>query len=107
MSRKFDAVSTLEWELKVLKMGQFVREYKFDPVRKWRFDFAFVKEKVAVEIDGGVFLGAKGGHTSGVGYTSNCEKGNAAVLQGWRVLHFTPDHVKSGYARQTLKEILK
>ena len=34
-----------------------VRELQFHLDRKWRFDFAFVPEKLAVEIEGGLFVG--------------------------------------------------
>lgn len=60
----------------------FVREHVFHPTRKWRFDYAFLGPKLAVEIDG------QGRHQTYVGYRADCEKGNAAILHGWRVLHF-------------------
>ena len=64
-----------------------IREYRFSPPRKFRFDFAWPEEKVAVEIEGGTWIG--GGHNRGVIYASNCEKYNLAVLHGWKVLRFT------------------
>ena len=67
-------------------------EYRFHPFRKWRFDFAWPDKKVAVEMDGGVFTG--GAHVRGGHYQSDCEKGNAAVLLGWRVLHYTTVDVR-------------
>lgn len=70
-----------------------VSEYRFDDTRKWRFDFAWPKVKVAVEIDGGVFMGGR--HTSGAGYTKDCYKLNRAVELGWRVLRFTPQMLKN------------
>ena len=63
------------------------REYRFDKVRKWRFDFAFPTQKIAVEIEGGTF--GKSRHTTGTGYSADCEKYNAAALLGWRVFRFT------------------
>lgn len=61
-----------------------VREYRFHPVRKWRFDFAWPVLKVAVEIDGATFYG--GDHVRGKGYQRDCIKNNAAQLEGWVVL---------------------
>ena len=81
-------------------------EYKFHPDRKWRFDFAFIPEKLAVEIEGGVWLGKNGGHTSGTGYTNNLEKYNEAVMLGWKILRFTPEAVKSGRAIQIVRVVL-
>lgn len=64
------------------------REYRFAaPDRQWRFDFCWPAFRVAVEIDGGIFVG--GGHNRGLQFTQNCEKLNAAVMRGWRVLRFT------------------
>ena len=69
--------------------------FKFHPERRWRFDFAFVEQKVAVEVEGGVFMGKFGGHTSGVGYTKNCEKYNEAALAGWTVFRVTPAQIET------------
>lgn len=62
----------------------FTLEYKFLENRKFRFDFADVKNKIAIELEGGVFI--NGGHTRGKGYISNVEKYNLAVAEGWRLL---------------------
>ncbi len=69
------------------------REYRFMEDRRFRFDFAFPKARVAVEIEGGIWL-AKGRHVSGVGYGKDVEKYNCAVLSGWRVLRFTGDMLR-------------
>lgn len=70
------------------QLPQPVREYKFHPIRKWRFDFAWPKIKLAVEIDGGTFGGTKmlGNHAIGKRYQEDCIKSNAAQLDGWAVL---------------------
>lgn len=64
----------------------FVPEYRFDKERRWRFDLAFPEHKLAVEIEGGIWI--SGRHTRAMGYEGDCEKYNAATLQGWRVLRF-------------------
>lgn len=58
------------------------REYRFHPTRKWRFDFAIPELKLAVEIEG------RGRHQTVDGFRKDCEKYNAALLLGWRVLRF-------------------
>jgi len=70
------------------------REVKFHPTRQWRFDFVWHQQRVAVEIHGGTFMAGRTGHTSGVGVQRDCEKSNAAVLLGWRVLHFTTQDLR-------------
>ena len=59
-------------------------EWPFEPSRAWRFDYAWPAVSVAVEIDG---YGP--GHTAMAGISSDHEKQNAAILEGWRVFRFT------------------
>lgn len=66
--------------------------------RRWRFDVAWPALKLAVEIDGGVFLQSGGRHSRGAGYRADCEKMAEAAILGWTVLRFLPEHVKSGQA---------
>lgn len=66
-----------------------VKEFKFHPVRKWRFDFAIPEYKIAIEIDGGVWT--YGRHNRSSGYVADMEKFNAAASLGWVVLKFTPE----------------
>jgi very-short-patch-repair endonuclease len=58
------------------------REYRFHPVRRWRFDFAFPSVRLAVEVDG------RGRHQTAKGVSADCEKMNEALRMGWRVLRF-------------------
>jgi very-short-patch-repair endonuclease len=68
------------------------REYRFDACigRKHRFDFAFVAELVAVEVDGGTWAPHGGRHAT----DADREKGNLAASLGWRMLHFSPKQLK-------------
>ena len=79
-------------------------EYCFHPPRKWRIDYAFLEQKIAVEIDGGAFI--KGRHTRGVGFIKDMEKHNQLVLDGWMLLRFTPDQVQDGYAGHIIQILL-
>jgi len=79
----------------LLMAGEYVREYRFHPVRRWRFDFAF-EGKIAAEIEGGTY--SRGRHTRGSGFIKDCEKYNTAAAMGWRVFRFPGEMVKDGSA---------
>lgn len=90
-----------------------VAEHKFHPARKWRFDFADLPSKIAIEIEGGTYARSKqsktteyksggthvihtetdnrtgGRHNTGKGFEDDCEKYNAAAMLGWRVIRLT------------------
>jgi hypothetical protein len=77
-------------------------EHKFHPSRKWRFDFAFVKERVAIECQGGIFSGGR--HVRGAALLKEHEKLNAAACLGWRVLFVTPDSLCMSETLEMVKE---
>lgn len=79
------------------------REYHFHPTRKWRFDFAWPAEKVAVEVEGGVW--SNGRHTRGSGFIEDCIKYNEAVVLGWKVIRVTTEMVRSGIAIDYIKRM--
>ena len=81
-----------------------VREYKFLPARKFRFDFAWPDLLVAVEIHGGQWQ--RGRHVRGKGFRVDCDKWNLATLDGWRMLHYTTDHMTNRPV-QTVEETVK
>lgn len=99
-----DAEDALVWQLAAVKAPTPEREYRFDPVRRWRFDLAWPALRLAVEIDGGAFSGGR--HTTGAGFRRDLEKANAAVMAGWRVLHFLPEQVESGAALALIERTL-
>lgn len=70
-----------------------VAEYRFHPVRRWRFDFAFPEYKIALEVDGGIWV--RGRHNRGAGMQADMEKFNTAAGMGWRVLRATPANLYS------------
>lgn len=81
-----------------------VREYKFYPDRRWRFDFAFPSIKLAVEVEGGIYSGGR--HTRGVGYDADMEKYNKAAMSGWAVLRYSTAAVKSGRAEKEIRQTI-
>lgn len=82
----------------------FVREHKFHPDRKWRFDFAFPAHSLAVEIEGALWT--SGAHSRPLGIIRDMKKGNAAVLLGWRVLRYTTTQANNGEALEGIRKFL-
>ena len=81
----------------------FTREAVLFPQRrKFRYDFAFLDHRIAVEVQGGTWV--KSGHTTGGGIRRDCAKGNLAQLMGWRCFHFTAKMIDDGTAIKTLRE---
>jgi hypothetical protein len=78
-------------------------EYRFHPERKWRFDVAWPKHKIAVEIDGGLYV--NGGHSRGAQREKDYEKDAHAMALGWRVLRVSTGQVKRGDALRWLLAI--
>lgn len=80
--------------------------------RKWRFDFAFPRYKLAVEIDGVEVrrihgeLVVLGRHASISGMRGDNEKINSAILLGWSVLRFLQSDVKPKLAIETTMRVL-
>lgn len=81
------------------------REHRFHPTRRWRFDYAWPKPKVALEYEG--TGGAKSRHMTFTGYANDCEKYNEAAILGWRVIRVTVGMVKDGRAIDQITRALK
>lgn len=81
------------------------REYRFHPVRKWRFDYAWPTYMVALEVEGAVWV--RGRHTRGSGFLKDMEKYNTAASMGWLVLRTTPQDLGDlrtyAFVRQALR----
>lgn len=68
----------LEWET----------EFRFHPPRRWRFDYACKELKLAVEVNGGNFVGGR--HINPVSLSKEYEKIGQAAADGWCVIPCTP-----------------
>jgi hypothetical protein len=82
-----------------------VREHRFAPPRRWRFDFAWPSLKVAIEVQGGIWT--QGRHTQGAALLKEWEKLNTAALAGWRVLFVQPVDLPRATTIYMLKQIFK
>jgi very-short-patch-repair endonuclease len=102
-----DWVRALLFQLKAVNARQAalaIREHRFHPSRRWRFDCAWPFHMVALEVDGGSWVGGR--HTTGSGFEKDCEKLSEAAALGWRVLRVTPRQIESGQALGWLERAL-
>jgi hypothetical protein len=95
----------LVFGIKAIGLPYPEREFRFAPPRRWRFDLAWPQRKLSVEVEGGTWV--QGRHTRGAGMRGDCEKYNAAVLDGWRVLRFTSDMIRDGSALGIVERALR
>lgn len=102
---KSGLVDILAAEIRQEGLPAPVKEVRFHPIRKWRFDLAFPNEKIAVEVHGAVH--AQGRHTRGPGFEADREKMNEAQILGWTVLEYSTGQVRDGKPIVDLKRILQ
>ena len=84
---------------------EVLKEYRFHPTRKWRFDYAIPSRRIAIEVEGGVWT--QGRHTRPQGFLGDMEKYNTATLMGWRVFRTTPDRLISQATLRMLKSAME
>jgi hypothetical protein len=71
-------------------------EFEFDERRKFRADFAFMKKRVLVEIEGW-------GHRTEQRFELDLHKYNSAASLGWRLVRLTPAMILSGKSIEVLR----
>lgn len=83
-------------------------EYKFALAaggkRRWAFDWCWPDAHLALEVDGGGFVGGR--HHRAAGFAEDCVKLNTALVLGWRVLRCTPQQVSDGSVFDFIKRAL-
>ncbi len=97
-----------------------VKELKFCPSRRWRFDYAIPAYKIALEVEGGAFKKRRyidgsgelitttgGRHNSAKGFLGDMEKYNTATVLGWRVLRTIPDALLSGATLDMIRDTIR
>lgn len=80
----------------------WMAEHRVCLKRRWRFDYAHPALKIAIEIEGGIYSGGR--HTRGKGFINDMEKYNVAIIDGWKLLRYTPQQIPD--ALRDLKIIL-
>ncbi|MBR1786661.1 MAG: hypothetical protein IJ756_05815 [Paludibacteraceae bacterium] len=81
-----------------------IKEYQFYKSRKWRFDYALPKYKIALEVEGGVWT--QGRHVRPQGFLGDMNKYNTATLCGWRVFRCTPSSLLTNNTLLLLKNAI-
>jgi len=104
IKREFDRAEVFLRALEVRGLPRPECEWKFDAKRRWRFDYAWPQQMIALEVEGGVWTGGR--HTRGAGFVKDMEKYNRAAVLGWRLLRVTPDKLVSFGTFEMLREIL-
>ncbi len=95
----------LAWHIKTWGLPEPEREYRFDPVRLWRIDFAWPAFRLAVEVEG--LTDAGGRHQRIQGFEKDEEKYNALQLAGWTLLRFSSRAIRSAFAVRAIQVALE
>lgn len=80
------------------------REYRFDPNRRWRADFAHIQSRTLIEIEGGIFI--NGRHNRAAGFIADIEKYLNATLAGWTVIRLANVHITMPNVERIVRFIL-
>lgn len=73
-------------------------------LQDWRFDFAFISDRLAVEVEGGGWT--YGRHNRPKGFHDDLLKYEAAIKLGWTLYRCDGEMVKSGRALNTIIYLL-
>lgn len=87
----------LEYAMKMkAEIPAFECNAEIIPGRKFEFDFVWRKQRVALELEGGVWRRGGGAHSHPSNILRDLEKSNLAALEGYRLLRFTTDQHRRG-----------
>lgn len=74
-------------------------------LRDWRFDVALPELRLAIEVEGGAFVGGR--HTRGPGFEMDIRKYDAGMRLGWTIYRCTPATIKDGTAARTISVLVE
>jgi hypothetical protein len=108
-------IKVIEKELGLL----VIKEFYFNPARKWRFDYYIPDLRTGIEVEGGSFkktwykdkktglakCHTGGRHNTGEGFINDMEKYNSAAVLGYSVLRVTPDQLLTSKTIENIKAL--
>lgn len=94
----------LAFDILACRLPEPVRELRFAPPRRWRFDFAWPDHLLAVEVQGGLWI--FGRHQQPQALLAEHEKLAAAAARGWRVMFVSGESIASGDAVRWIEKAL-
>lgn len=80
-------------------------EFAFAEGRKFRWDYAWVPQKVALEQQGGIWV--RGAHGRGTGIVRDIEKFSLGAALGWRLLLVEPKDLCSAHNLNLIRMALE
>ena len=92
-------------DIAALRLPTPERQYLFHPTVNYKADLCWARERLIVEVDGGVYL-RHGHHNSGKGYEYDRVRDAEALCLGFTVLRVTPGMVKDGTAIDYVERVL-
>lgn len=78
------------------------RKFKFESTKNWRFDFYVVRLNLLIEIAGSSWAVGRGGKKTANAFS----KYDLAEDMGYKIEHFHPDSILSGYVIDWIKDEL-
>lgn len=81
------------------------RDYRFESSKRWRFDFAWVQAKVALEVEAGLWTGGR--HPRPAGFIQDLEKYHTALFHGWQVFRVHRGLLQEPAFWQQLRQFLQ
>ena len=83
----------------------FERQFRYAEGRKLRADFALPQYRLLIEVTGGIW--GRKAHGSIKGVLADIDRLNAATINGFYMLRFTPEQVENGTAKALIEAALK
>ena len=82
------------------------RQVALVPGRRFKHDFYWPQARIAVEVNGGLFL-PRGAHSGGTGAERDYEKAALTLLQGVSTVFVSGRHVRQGTALAWIEALLR